>query len=368
MIPLFKVAMQAEEATEQLKAVLSSGYIGQGPKVDLFEEKLKELWGCERPVLTVNSCTSALELALHLIDVKDKYVISTPQTCTATNTAIIARGGKIIWADVHPQTGNITAGSIARIIESIEEPESIAAIVCVDWSGTPCDYTAIRLAAQGIPVIEDAAHSLMSKYNGSHISNSGGDYVCFSFQAIKHLTTGDGGAIVVPPEQAKRAELLRWYGLDRKSSASFRCSQVIGESGYKFHMNDIAATIGLANLPHVQEWIQVAKNNARFYSEAINADAQSPVLYVPEYDDNSSYWLFTILVNNRDEFMSYMKAKGIDTSPVHDRNDKHFCFPPKSEFSTGIDHFAKHCISIPNGWWVTPKDAVYIAECINRFS
>lgn len=370
-IPLFKVFVATDTILKDLRPVLESGYIGQGPVVDKFEQEFQKLIGSKRLPISVNSCTSALELALHLCGVggKTKWVITTPQTCTATNTAIVSRGGLIHWADVDTFTGQISPESVAKAVQ-IYGRKKIAAIVAVDWGGAPCDYDALRAVAQGIPIIEDAAHSVLTQYNGDSIANTGGDYVAYSFQAIKHLTTGDGGALLVPPAEQKRAELLRWYGLDRKSNASFRCSQTIVEAGWKYHMNDIAATVGLANIPHVRRLVEMCQEHAKFYSEG-GIKINQKVIYTPQYDPRSSYWIYTILVSDRDDFTAHMTKCGIDVSPVHARNDKHPCFPPRSKDPVdrkGIDFFAEHCVAIPCGWWLTPGQDIEIANCINEWS
>jgi dTDP-4-amino-4,6-dideoxygalactose transaminase len=367
MIPLFKVNVETEECLSNVAEVLKSGYIGEGEWVELFESRLKSYWQSERRVLALNSCTSALELALHMCEVKDDYVISTPQTCTASNTAIISRGGKILWADVDQFTGNITADSVGKLIDKYGE--RVRAILCVDWGGTPVDYDEIRKVASGIPIIEDAAHSFLTLYKSKHISNTGGDYVAWSFQAIKHLTTGDGGALVVPVGMEKRAELLKWYGLDRKSSQNFRCSQTIGESGFKFQMNNIAAAIGIANMTKAVLSVFDSQIQALRYSEELAIGKR--VVYVPLYDARSSYWIYTILVEDRDAFIKYLEVHDIAASPVHARNDRHPCFPPKTESPEdrkGIDYFSARNVAIPCGWWVTDQDQTRIIEIVNKWN
>jgi len=376
MIPLFQVTSDVEESVRRFRDVMESGYIGEGHAVQEFEARLKSAWDCDRDVLAVNSCTSALQLALHLCDVKGRYVITTPNTCTATNTAIKAAGGIIVWADIDQFSGNICPQSIERIMRqravrtdgSISRAgmHSIGAIVCVDWGGSPCDYDELRKVARGLPIIEDAAHAYLTEYKGRHISNTGGDYVCFSFQAIKHLTTVDGGAIVVPPEQYDRARLLKWYGLDRKSSSSFRCAQTVNEAGFKYHMNNVNASIGLANMGPAADGVHASRGCAKYYSETI--EMGNGVRYVPTFDDDSSYWIYTILVNRRDEFIQYMADHDVSASPVHARNDKHPCFTPRVKspaHRAGIDYFSAYNVCIPCGHWVSANEAVRIAELVN---
>jgi len=319
-ISLFKVLM-ASDVMEKLAPVLQSGFIGQGPKVEEFEAALSVVLGAP-DLLTVNSCTSALDLALHLIGVgPGDEVVTTAQTCTATNGVIVNRGAVPVWADIG-MDGNISPLSVGECISS-----KTKAIVAVDWGGRPCDYRDLK--AYRIPVIEDAAHAFGATYDGRPIAQTGGDYVCWSFQAIKHLTSGDGGLLKVPPEQVERARLLRWFGLDRRSSSSFRCAQNIQEVGFKVHMNDINATIGLANLNQALEAVGRHRANALWYDECLvkkmppNVDVLLPRRC--EHVDflTSAWWLYTLWVSDRLGFMAHMDSRGIDTSEVHRRNDQH---------------------------------------------
>jgi perosamine synthetase len=345
MIRLFKVAMNPA-AKYEVAEVLQSGFIGQGPKVEEFEQAFGHLVDAPYPPLSTNSCTSALDLALHLIGVgRYDQVISTPMTCTATNGVIVNRRASIVWADVHPETGLISAEDVERKITPRTK-----AIMAVDWGGRPCDYE--HLKSFGIPVIEDAAHSLLAKIDGESIARRGGDYVAWSFQAIKHLTTGDGGALLAPPEQMERARLLRWYGLDRRSSESFRCSQDIEEAGFKYHMNDIAAAIGLANLELARQNVYAHRLNASTYSEVLSA----------EEDWESSWWLYTVLVDDRDHFIREMAERGIEASPVHSRNDHHRAFRFDSGPLPGVDYFASHEVAVPVGWWLDEDDLERICD------
>jgi len=356
MIPLFKVFM-SDEAPRAVTEVLNSGYIGQGPVVDLFEEKLRAYFNSERRPLTVNSATSAITLALHMVDAgPGDEVITTPMTCSATNTPIRNSGADIVWADVDATTGLIDPESVERLIT-----DKTKAIVCVDWAGVPCDYEALRKF--GIPIIEDAAHAIGTMYDGRHVADSGGDYVCFSLQAIKHLTSGDGGILVVPPDQHERAELLRWYGLSRKSSKSFRCAQDIAEAGFKFHMNDINASIGLSNLECLEYVVGSHRANARHYADSI----KNPHVTLIPYDDRASYWVYTILVDDKQAFQTHMEDAGIATSPVHRRNDEFTAFSQYSRDLPGVSMFYDRQISIPVGWWLTVSDRDHVVKTINEW-
>jgi len=309
MIPLFKVGM-SDKAIYHVSDVLNSGYVGQGKVVDDFELKLMESLNLEFPPVTVNSATSAIDLAMELIGVgPGDEVISTQQTCFASNVHIIHRRAKIRWADIDPITGLIDENSVSKLIT-----KKTKCIIAVNWGGKFANYA--KLKSYGLPVIEDAAHNWDTHLN---IKIPRGDYIAYSFQAIKFLTTVDGGILVVPSYQDTRARMLRWYGLDRTSGQSFRCTQDITEVGFKYHMNNLNAAIGIANLDFATDSVTKSRINSKYLFDNI----KNELIIVPKYDDSSSYWLFSIHVKNflKDSFTKYMADNGIEVSPVHFRND-----------------------------------------------
>lgn len=356
MIPLFKVGM-AEEAETRVSKVLKSGFIGQGSVVEEFEDKLwSTLKSKTRPV-TVNSCTSAIDLALELCNVgPGDEVIASPQTCFASNVHIIHRHAKIRWADIDPLTGLMDPKSAARLIS-----KKTKAIVAVNWAGKLADYEI--LTTLGVPVIEDAAHT-WDTFFPKNVKR--GDYICYSFQAIKFLTTGDGGALICPSSKEEEARILRWYGLDRTKNESFRCTQNITRVGFKYHMNDINASIGISNLDIASQSVKASRDNSLYY---IN-NVKNKDLVLPEWDDLCSYWLFSmhVLNNRKQEFMSYLTSKGIGNSPVHYRND---LYSSTNQFQEGklpgVTQFDQTQVCIPNGFWITGEDRDAIVKALNEF-
>ena len=358
---MFRVAMSPEVNSELLR-VIHSGWIGQGPAVKKFEEELSYVFANQK-VLTLSSGTHGLSLALRLCNVgPGDEVITTPLTCTATNMPILGMGADIVWADVKRDL-NIDPSSIVRCIT-----DKTKAIIVVHWGGYPCDMEEIHKLScdTGIPVIEDAAHAYGSVYQHHPIGDcSFSDYTMFSFQAIKHLTSIDGGALCCGYEDDyKRGKLLRWYGIDRESPRTdFRCEDDISEFGYKFHMNDVCATIGMENMELAQENINAASNNAAYYEKEL-ADVSGIELPQVAKDRQSSYWLFSMLVDRRSEFTHMMGSKGISVSRVHERNDKHTCFYKYKRELPGLESIIDKMICIPVGWWLTPEDRSYIVESI----
>lgn len=367
-IPLFSVFM-APEVIEELKEVLYSGYIGQGQKVNDFEIMAMQLIG--NPfVLSLYSGTAALNLALRLADVKGKAVITSPVTCSATNMPILENGAKIVWADIDEGTGNISPESIEERIKEIRWPIDIGAIMIMDWGGRPCDYDKINKIAleYNIPVIEDACHALGAVYKGQYVGTHS-DFTCFSLQAIKTITSVDGGLLFMKKkEDYDRGKLLRWYGIDREnpSGSDLRCEDDILEYGYKYHMNDVNATIGMCNFKYLEQILWKTRNNAVYYNQQLK-DIPGITLLRPEgLNSESSYWLYTMKVENRDGFMKWMAENKIMTSKVHARNDFHTCFKEFKRDLPGVDNFVKQMICLPVGYHVEKEDRERIVSVIRE--
>ena len=354
MLPLFKVNM-SPSAKEAVAKVLDSGYIGQGQKVELFERMLQQIYGV-RP-LTTSGCTHALDLAYHLAHLSPgSKVISTPMTCTATNSPLLNRYCLIKWADIDPRTGNIDPRSIERLLK---DEADIEAVVVVDWAGRQVDTKRISeiVTPYHIPVIEDAAH-VFFKHHDKYPPNW---YTAYSYGAIKHLTTVTGGSLIAPPEQYERAKLLRWFGLDRTANGLCRCSQDIPEAGYSYNMSDVQAAIGIENAALGIKSVFEARNNAHYYEETF---AKLKTVATPPPDPNSSWWLYVVKTPKRDKFIEYMNASGIMASPAHRRNDMHSAMPKSVTPLPGVNYYDAHHCAIPVGWWLSEEDRDLIARTV----
>lgn len=198
-----------------INQVLNSTMLSEGKLVAKFESELAKTLNINN-VVALNSGTSALHLALVLAGIGEgDEVILPAQTFIASGLAVRYVGATPIFADIQYQTGNIDPSSIRDKIT-----QKTKAIMVVHWGGYPCDMTEIgEIAAKyGIPVIEDAAHALGAVYKDSPIGAIS-ELTCFSFQAIKHLTTGDGGGLAIANEaMVSVAKKLRWFGIDRAAS------------------------------------------------------------------------------------------------------------------------------------------------------
>ena len=211
-------------------------------------------------------------------------------------------------------------------------------------------------------------HIFGSKYKGKYLGNHG-NFVMNSLQAIKHITSVDGGLLYCPHDELyERAKLLRWYGIDRnpKGRTDFRCEADIPEWGFKFHMNDVCAAIGMENFKHMDRLVSRHKENAAYYDLRLQ-NVDGVTLLKRQEGFESAFWIYSLLVDDRPSFYEYMKECNITVSQVHERNDKHSCM---AEFQTELPNLEKtigHVVSIPVGWWVTDEQREYIVDCIRKW-
>ena len=362
MIPLLKV-YHPDNIGYKIEEVFKSGFITEGEYSDKFESKLSSYVGNKNTSL-VNSCTSALTLAYHACDLQPgDEVITTAMTCMATNQPLYQTGAKMIFADIDPNTGNIDPESVRKKIT----PKT-KLIVGVHWAGQPFDIDAISSIAKehNIKVVEDAAHALGASYNNKKIG-SHSDFVCFSFQAIKHMTTVDGGSVSCLSEKDhERIKKLKWFGLDRSFTGGSRWEQDIVECGYKMHMNNINAVVGLEQMKYVDANIEKHIDNGTFFDQNITNKKIRKLVQLPKAQ--SSYWIYSLLVEDRDDFKRYMQENNIATDIVHKRNDSYSVFKEhRDDNLRGLQEFESQLMNIPVGWWVTKADREKIVDVVNNY-
>ena len=381
---LFKVFM-SEDVIKPLNDVLMSGFITQGPQVEKFEEKLSEYFE-NKNILTLNSATSGLTLALRLLlekddetewpgfDINEDFVLSPALTCFATNASILANNCNIKWIDTDNTTANVSIEDIRNKLNC-----NTKILYVVHWGGYPVDLDSLKELQEDhylkykyrFRIIEDCAHAFGASFEGKKLGNHGNICV-FSLQAIKHLTTGDGGLIILPENNTKlyeRAKLIRWFGIDRDkrnyNRKDFRMENDIMEWGYKFHMNDINAIIGIYNLPYIDELLQKNRNNYNYLYENLQ-NIENLTLFEKKKNRENSAWLFTMKVYKKNIFIEKMKEYGIATSQVHNRNDLNSCVSDFVCDLPNISELEKELICIPVGWWLEKSDLDYMIEKIKE--
>lgn len=367
-ISLFKVNLP-KDIHLALQSVLESGFVSEGPRSAEFQKSL-QAWLGNPYVATVNSGTMALTLAYRMAGVgPGKECIISPQTCAASSEPILSLGGKVIWADIDPNTGNIDPEKLEGLIT-----KNTVAISFTDWAGTPCELDAIIEIANkhGLKTVEDCAHSLGALYKGNKTGSTGTgvSYSCFSFQAIKHLTTLDGGAIACSNEDDyERATSLRWFGCKRNHNSSpVKWTGDITEYGYKGHMCDPSATIGLESLKTIDSVIEKHKYNGKLMTDLFWGAKNVKSLAVPDYI-GSSYWIYTILLNGekeREHLSRELDKVGIGNNIVHTPNHRYSLFKDSYRELPGVDEFAKRQICIPVGWWLEVEDIEFISNTVKE--
>jgi len=392
-IPLFKVFM-SEEAAFRASEVINSGFIGEGPQVKEFEKELSSYFDSSKnnySLSTVNSATSAEHLLYHyfkknreLLKFNDNglstntkwdalkptdEVLTTALTCTATNWPIINSGLNLKWVDTDANTLNM---SLDDLENKINEHSRI--ITVVHWGGNPIDLDRLKEIADAatekygrkVIIIEDCAHSFGSTWKDEKVGFTG-NFGTFSLQAIKHITSGDGGFITSPYQSStKMFNVLRWYGIDRDDDrADFRCEADVEEAGYKFHMNDISASIGRSNLRHADFIVNSNKSNGQYYNK--NLKDVSGIRLIKELDHvDPAYWLYSLHAERRDDLMRYLAENGVKSSRVHERNDLHTCTQQYKAHLPGVDEAVKSMLCIPVGYWVDKESREYIVDLIKK--
>lgn len=375
--PLFKVHVPHEEALAKIGEVFASGFINEGTQVTQLTNELRAYLNADNLVLT-NSCTSALTLALHLAGVQPgDEVISTPMTCVATNTPIVALGARIVWADVDPNHGMIDPQDVSRKITGRTK-----AVMAVAWAGTPPQLQALRevCAQRGVKLILDAAHAFDAAYRQAPV-HYWADFTCYSFQAIKHFTTGDGGALVCFADaDHARAKALKWFGLDRDRAkddkGNWKGQQWdvdIQEAGFKFNMNNVSAAIGLSQMEHIDRIVAFHRVNAYLYDDLFEGCTTVVPASRPAGAE-SSFWVYTMKVDPersrlcRDDLLKALNAEGIMAGVVHVPNDDYTAFQAFRADLPGLREFAANQFSLPCGWWLDEDDVRHIAARVKELT
>ncbi len=364
MINMFHTYI-SKTAVEEVQKVLQSGFLSEGETVLKFENQLEHDFGFKH-CITVNSGTSALHLALDLAGVKEgDEVILPAQTFVASGLAILYLKAVPVFADIDYFTGNISPASIKEKITS-----KTKVILAVHWAGYPCDMQEIlSLASEhGIKVVEDAAHALGASYQQNPIGNLS-DYTCFSFQAIKHLSTGDGGAICFKSDQDyKKAKTLRWFGINRENAPLSELGERaynIEKIGYKYHMNNFAAALGLANLKDFNKRLKKRIEIANYYRKELT-QMSGLSLFKYSNDRQSAYWLFGCHVEKRFDFIRKLKSEGIAASVVHQRIDRNSIFGGLSKGLSAQEAFDESQIHIPIHDALSIENAQHIINSIKK--
>ncbi len=367
MIPLFKPSYDEQEL-EALKQPFASGWIGLGPKTKEFEEKFAQFIGIKHAV-GVNSGTAALHLAMKVMDVAGGEVITTPITFVSTNHAILYNDAIPVFADVQADTLNIDADKIEPLITS-----KTNAIVVVHYGGYACDMDKIMAIAAkyNLKVIEDCAHSCGGSYKGRR-TGSIGDIACFSFHAVKNLACGEGGMITVNDAALdKRLRALRWLGItkdtwNRAKGEAYSWFYNVDEVGYKAHLNDIPAALGLVQLAKLDKLNNRRRDIVGMYNKAF-ADLDWLIRPVEKDYTKSAFHNYVVKIKKRDKFIQYMADKGISTGVHYYPNHLYSVYKPYYRKLPIAESIWQKIVTLPLFTDLTLSEINYIIESVVNFS
>lgn len=345
MIRMFQPTL-SEAAIRRAQACMQSGWIGEGKAVAAFEKGFADTFGFSH-ALAVNSGTAALHLALLGAGVRPgDEVITTAQTFVATAMAVLLVGAQPVFADLASGGPNIDPADAERRLTS-----RTRAIVVVHYGGYPCDMDEFRTvgARHGLVIVEDAAHALGATYRGRPVGSLG-DFGAFSFQAIKQLTTGDGGMLACADEEKHREALRqRWFGIDRERRTTSELGEPewdIREVGYKYQMNDIAASLGLAQLESF--WLAQTRRVELNKVYRMRLGSVSGLELLEERSDREgASWLFTIRAQRRVDFVRALRDRGVEAAARHRRIDRHAVFGGLRPDLPNLTSFDETQVAIP---------------------
>ncbi len=353
-----------KSAIEEVTKVLQGRWIGQGPRVAQFEKEFTEKFAGNGTALAVGSGTDALHLAYILAGLKEGDEVITPVfTCTATTIPFLYMGVKFRFADVDPETLNINIDHVRKLVN-----EKTKAIVCVHYGGLPCDMDELHAIAKeyNIPVIEDAAHALGATYKGKAIGEIS-QFTMYSFQAIKHITTGDGGMLVVQNKDiVPQAERIRWFGIDRSNKQKGIWENDITEVGYKYQMTDISAAMGLAALHEFDETLAHRQKLFEVYKKNLKGVSGIKLIGANHTDRTHAAWLCTAIVDRRKEFMTYLRENKIESGQIHYRNDRYTVLGGRRDDLPFMDSIEENYIVLPLNSHLTEANIEFVCDTIKK--
>ena len=364
-IPIFYPHVP-KNAKKVLSKVVSGRWLGQGPLVDKFEKIFSKKFCDNKKVVAVGSGTDALHLAYILAGIKKNDEIICPVfTCTATNIPLLYIGAKIKFADVDLNNLNMSIQHIEKLIT-----KKTKAIVFVNYGGILCNLEKLQKIAKKhkIILIQDAAQSLGAKYKNKSITNYA-DFTIFSFQAIKHITSGDGGALCLKnPIKYQEALRIRWFGIDRAKKQGGTWENDIKEIGYKYQLTDLGACLLLES---IKEFSQIKKHRNLIYKtylRNINQNKNLRCLISTDKYSDEVMWLFTIVSPFKDLIQKQLRKKNIETNQVHFRNDRYSIFKKfiKNKNFNNMDKIHKDYLVLPMHTKMTIKDAETVSKEINK--
>jgi len=359
----------SKTAKDAARKQMDTRWIGQGPLVDKFELEFEKRISHNHKAIAVNSCTSALHLAYILAGIKDgDEVIGPVFSCSASYAGLLYQRARVVFADINKDNLNLNPDHVEKLLKV--RKERVKAIVAVHYGGYLVDMDKIHAIAKkwNIPVIEDAAQAIGATYKGKNVGEIS-QYTAYSFQAIKSLTTGDGGMLTIEdPILEEKAKRIRWFGIDRKAKFEERWKKDIFEVGYKYQMTDIEAAMGLGGLKDLANVINHSKNLFEAYVKGLEGIPGIRVMnknVLTKTDGtNPTYWLCTVEVDNKEALKKKLVEHNIESNETHFRCDRYSIYGGRVYDCPNMDYLESRYLLLPMHWYVTLEDVDRICKII----
>ncbi len=368
-ISVFK-PMIVQEAIDAVAKTLASGWIGLGPKVEEFEARFAEYIGADpKCVIALDSCTAALHLAVVNAGITEgDEVITTANTFVSTNHVILYQRGIPVFCDIDPRTGCIDDGLVWKTVS-----RKTRAIMVVHYGGYPCNLSKLRYIAEiyNIPLIEDCAHAMGASYKNDKIGKVGG-FRCFSFHAVKNLPIGDGGILVVKDKSlSEKIRAERWLGIDKDTRTrekngvrGYEWKYSVSYLGFKYYMNDIAASIGIEQLKYLDRHNARRREIAEKYRVGLEGvDGVTLPGYTP---NESACHFYPILFEERAKLISHLKGHGIHPGVHYLRNDHYSVYEKFRKDLPNTKWFTERELTLPIHLGLSDDDVDYVIKVIRK--
>ncbi|MFH1790774.1 MAG: DegT/DnrJ/EryC1/StrS family aminotransferase [Candidatus Omnitrophota bacterium] len=351
---------------ENIRPVLESGWLGMGQNVFEFENLLKKMFN-RKHAIAVNTGTAAIHIALASLGIgRGDEVIVPSQTFAGTIQPILLCGAKPVFCDIGLDDLNMDVGHMKKLITG-----KTKVILPVHYGGSPCRMDEILKIARkrGIHVVEDAAHAFGSSYKG-RLVGSFGDITCFSFDPIKNITCGEGGVVILDDEKTAQTVIMkRILGIDKDTWNRYKHQRSwfyeVRTTGFRYHMSNISAAIGLVQLGKFAEMAATRRGIARFY-DAEFAGLDSVKSLNHDYDAIVPF-NYTIMAEDRDNLMDHLNKKGVGTVINYIPNHIQPLFRGRKTKLPNTDLSYKKIVSIPLHAALTMDDARFVARAIKEF-
>ena len=367
MIPVSRPSIGQEELKE-VEKVFATGWLGLGSTVFEFENKLKDYLGAKH-VLAVNTGTTALHIALDAFGIKDGDEVIVPSlTFCASIQVITALGARPVFCEINPENLNIDVTDVEKKIT-----KNTKAIMPVHYCGQACDMDALMEIGKNhnIVIIEDAAHAFGSSYKGKKIG-SFGDATCFSFDPIKNLTCGEGGAVTLSDDKvAETIRTKRILGIDKDTWHRYRNERAwfyeVTTQGYRYHMSNINAAIGLAQLKKFEYFIQKKKEIVQKYNDAfMNIDGLKILSWNLKETAPFTY-IIRVLNGAREDLIAFLKGKGVGTGIHYIPNHLQPFFKPFATSLPVTEQIGEEILTLPLFYDMTEEQVSTVIEAVSDF-